>query len=186
MMRGFVKAGAGFELQLSDGWQDLLLSLTEQLVELLEDEADESVPEPNEFDPFAAWEAEFGEADTEHQDPALRRLFPNPYPNDPEAAADHRRFSEPGLRREKLADARVVLDFLRAGAEDEQVQPDQVPAWLRTLNAQRLVLASRLGVEQADDLERIANLPDDDPRWMMGAVMDVIGELQAQLIEVGQ
>lgn len=186
MMPGFTRVDAGFVLELSESWWDLLISLTEQLIELLESAGEDAAPTPvNPLDPFAAWEAEFGDPDQtviDHSDPALARLFPNPYPDDAEAAADHRRYSEPAQRRHKLAEAEVVLEFLRARDAGRVVPDADVTAWLRTFNAERLVLATRLGIKESEDADALADLSDSDPRWMMGAVLDVIGELQAQLI----
>ena len=42
---------------------------------------------------------------------------------------------------------------------DIRLDPDEVQAWLRTLAAIRLVLATRLGIEGADDHD------EDDPRF---------------------
>ena len=188
MQQGFVRVHGGYELRVSSDWWELLESLTVQLVELLRSSLDDAVAEPSEnpLDPFAAWEREFGAAEEpkpDHEDPALRRLFPNPYPHDDAAAADHRRFSEPEQGRRKLDEAELVLAYLRH--EDDLVHDTDQEAWLRTLNALRLVLATRLGIETASDAEEIAQLDQSDPRWMMCAVMDVIAELQTQLIVLG-
>ncbi len=197
MRRGFVRVPGGFLLQVPEDWWELLESLTQQLVDLLrsEDGVPDAAEPPTEnpFDPFQAWEAEFGDATEpmpEHEDPALRRLFPNPYPDDAEAAAEHRRFSEPDQRRRKITDAERVLAHLTDPAaqyeEDATVIPDaDVELWLRTLNALRLVLASRLGIETGEDAEQLFELEEDDPRWMMAAVMDALAELQTQLIVLG-
>jgi hypothetical protein len=37
-------------------------------------------------------------------------------------------------------------------------------AWLKTVTSVRLSLAVRLGIETADDLQELDDLPDDDPR----------------------
>lgn len=187
--RGFVRVPGGYVLRVPPDWWELLQSLVRQLVELLQSAQAPREPAPqNPLDPFQAWEAEFDDVPgdrAEHEDPALRRLFPNPYPADAEAAWDHRRFAEPEQNRRKVAEAEQVLAHLAAGP-DALVPDAAVDVWLRTLNAVRLVLASRLGIESEADHEALAELDEDDPRWMMGAVMEALAELQTQLIVYGE
>ena len=52
---------------------------------------------------------------TELEDPALQRLFPNPYPHDAKAASDYRRYTENDSRRRKIDDAETVSAALRDG-----------------------------------------------------------------------
>lgn len=171
-------------LYLTDYDRQLLDSLTEQLIELLT----EGQPEPPvSDDPFVHWEADLAAVpeadDPDEVDPAVDRLFPNPYPHDAEAADDYRRFAESDHRRQKVADARVVRGDLAPGSP-VRIAEAQITPWLKTLNALRLVLATRLGVEDADAMEDLHQLPDDDPRAMMGAVMDWLAYLQGIIIEL--
>lgn len=105
-------------------------------------------------------------------DPAIARLVPAAY-DDEEAAREFRRLTEADLLDRRRDDADRVLASLGDSAtlpEDlddpallEQVQirldPLTARAWLRTLAAIRLVLASRLGIEVAEDHDA------DDPRF---------------------
>lgn len=105
-------------------------------------------------------------------DPAIARLVPAAY-DDEEAAREFRRLTEADLLDRRRDDAARVLASLGDSAtlpEDlddpallEQVQirldPLTARAWLRTLAAIRLVLASRLGIEVAEDHDA------DDPRF---------------------
>lgn len=103
-------------------------------------------------------------ADTADGDPAIRRLAPDAY-DDPVAAREFRDLTESDLLDRRRDDAASVLASL-ADAADIPDDPDDpallenvtirldgvaIGAWLRTLAAIRLVLASRLGVENADD-----------------------------------
>ena len=86
-------------------------------------------------------------------DPAIERLFPDVYPEDPAAAAEFRRFTEADLKAAKLDQAKTVLeDLLEAGGE---VRLDEAAAdmWLRALTDVRLTLGTRLGVEDDTDIE---------------------------------
>jgi hypothetical protein len=86
-------------------------------------------------------------------DPAIERLFPDVYPEDPEAADEFRRLTEEDLKAAKLDQAKTVLsDLLEAGGE---VRLDEAAAdrWLRALTDVRLTLGTRLGVEDDTDIE---------------------------------
>ncbi|MEV7691976.1 DUF2017 family protein [Microbacterium sp. NPDC089189] len=107
-------------------------------------------------------------------DPAVARLVPSAYPDDEEAAGQFRATTESELLRRRTADAAVVLaDLATAGELDLQAAPaeesltelvidldrERVDAWMRTLSAVRLVLASRLEITTEDDHD------PSDPRF---------------------
>lgn len=104
-------------------------------------------------------------------DPAVARLVPSAYPDDEAASADFRALTEADLLAARRADAEVVIDVLGpvdAAVLDSEaahevvpiaVDAAQLPAWLRTLAALRLVLASRIGITD-DETPRV-----DDPRY---------------------
>jgi len=86
-------------------------------------------------------------------DPAIERLFPDVYPEDPEAAAEFRRFTESDLKTAKLDQARSVLsDLLETGGE-VRLDDNDADIWLRTLTDVRLALGTRLGIEDDTDIE---------------------------------
>lgn len=184
-MARFDYDGETVTLYLTDDDIGLLDSLTEQLTELLSADQPTPAPTASPDDPFVLWEADLIELSEEpeiSEDPALQRLFPNPYPHDAQAASDHRRYSEGASRRRKLAD----LEVLRIGLRRTPVRipAGEVPAWLKSLNALRLVLASRLGVDDEESMEDLQRLPDDDPRAVLAAVMDWLAYLQGVIIEL--
>ncbi len=87
-------------------------------------------------------------------DPALRRLLPDAYPDDPEASAEFRRFTAEGLAERKAQAARAMSQSLaHEPGRPAQVRLDEAEAsaWLRTITGIRLVLASRLGIEHDED-----------------------------------
>lgn len=177
--------GKTVQLYLTHQDVELLSSLTEQFVELLTEGMPER-PEADSGDPFELWEADLSESPDEPEeleDPALQRLFPNPYPHDPRAASEHRRYSEADAVRRKLDDAQVVSRAL-VGAPPLLVPVPEVDSWLKTLNALRLVLAARLGVDDSETMDELQALPSDDPRAMMGAIMDWLAYLQGVIIEL--
>jgi hypothetical protein len=116
------------------------------------------------------------------QDPALARLFPNAYVEDEEAASDFRRFTEPDLRRKKLACVRDVLSQLQVFEELAWLDSHQTQNWLLSLNDLRLVLGTRIGVgEQEEDDEEQDLDPERDPGHFL---YDYLTYLQGTLIEL--
>lgn len=127
------------------------------------------------------------ETDSAASDPAVTRLVPDAYPDDEEAAREFRHATERELLARRSSDARRVLaDLAGAGAltpeADAQVDDvidvaldaDAARAWLRTLAAIRLVIASRLGIEAEEDHD------EDDPRF---GVYDWLGYRLEGLIQ---
>ena len=168
---------------------ELLTSLVKQLVELVSDGEPagfETRPEPS--DAFEAIVADLqvnGDEPEMSEDPVLKRLFPTAYPEDPAASSDFRRFTERDLRAQKVAEAQVVLDRLETtdlGAHDLRIPRDEAEAWLRTLTSVRLAVATRLGIDDAESAERLAELPEDDPRSFLASVYDWLGFAQETMV----
>ena len=115
------------------------------------------------------------------RDPALARRLPDAYGDDPDAAADFRRYTELDLRAGKKQAAGTVLATLAPlleGGGRLVLDRDQVDAWLGTLNDLRLVLGTRLEVTEDTPLE----VPDDDPRAQALLVYGWLGWLQESLL----
>jgi hypothetical protein len=115
------------------------------------------------------------------QDAALDRLTPAVYPQDPEASAEFAEATSADLLDRRAADARVVRDCLEAAADEDApileelvIRDADVDAWLRTLAALRLVIASRLGIE---------NQPAPDPEDPRLGVYEWLGYRLDLLVE---
>ena len=167
---------------------DLLRSLAAQLIELLRNE---SAVAAVERDPLEAL-LDFSGPTTEPDDPVLRRLFPNAYRGDDDAAAEFRRFTEGELRNGKARAAGTIIDVLdEAGLPPEptdaeltiDVELDQETAlvWLRSFTDLRLALGTRLEIEEGDE-EHWYALPDDDPRAQAHQIYEWLGFLQETLV----
>jgi len=170
---------------------DLLRSLASQMVELLRNERAE--PAAPSADPFDAMMAEFSGATTIPDDPVLARLFPTAYPDDEEAAADFRRFTEGGLRDGKAAAAGSIIDTLEEAGLPSELDQDglvidveltdaEAETWMRAFTDIRLALATRLGVEAGDE-HYWHSLPDDDPRAQAHDIYEWVGYLQETIVE---
>jgi len=104
------------------------------------------------------------------EDPAIERLTPDVYPDDAEASREFRAVTRSDLLRRRASDARAVLEGLPRDAQDPSddafapveitLDPEHVEAWLRTLAALRLVVASRLGIVTEED-----GYDPEDPRY---------------------
>ena len=108
-------------------------------------------------------------------DPTLRRLFPPAYDDD----ADERAYRD--LTGDSLLDGRrKALELLEQTADRERLSAEEADAWLRALNDLRLVLGTRLDVQE----DTFASEPDlNDPRGQALAVYGYLSWLQEQLVE---
>lgn len=118
-------------------------------------------------------------------DPALARLLPDAYGDDPEAASEFRRYTEKDLRAGKAAAANTVLATLREQGGQVSLSPDEAEVWLRSLNDMRLALGIRLGITQ-EMAERFPEVDADDPRYAVFAVYDWLTEMQESLVHAMQ
>jgi hypothetical protein len=109
-------------------------------------------------------------------DPALERLLPSAYPDDAAAAAEFRTFTRSGLLERKLTNAGRVAATLPGESGVSELTASDGQAWLRTLTDLRLVLATRLGIEDDDD----EGAPDE----LLRAVYDWLAFLQDSLLAV--
>jgi hypothetical protein len=108
-------------------------------------------------------------------DPWLRRLTPPAYDDD----ADERGYRE--IMGAELLNGRMqALELLAATAGSEQLSAEEAEAWLRALNDLRLVLGTRLDVQEGSLLDRIDS---DDPDAAGLAVYAYLSWLQEQLVE---
>lgn len=109
-------------------------------------------------------------------DPAVARLFPDPYPDDEQRREEYRLLAHTELMESHLA----ALEVLEASADAERLSEEQADAWMRALNEVRLVLGTRLDVTE-EGYER--PLDADDPRFPVFAAYDYLSLLQGELVE---
>ena len=140
------EAGRGILLELSPAELELMRTLLTQYEELI---------------------------GTSGDDPALERLFPIAYRDDPDAAAEFSRYTRTGLVDSKTANSGAVAADL-AGGEIVELSPESAERWLPVLTDLRLIVAERIGIRTDDD-----PVPDD----ALGEVYHWLGQLQAYLID---
>jgi len=116
------------------------------------------------------------------EDPVLARLLPDAYSDDPEAAGEFRKYTEPALRSAKYEVAKQLLDTLPEAGGRIQLSNDEALAWLKALNDVRLALGVRLGVTEEFEQEW-AKLKPDDPQWTAYEVYAWLGAVQESLVQ---
>src|SRR5919108_3959716 len=180
--------GGGARAWLAAAEASLLRSLVGQVMALVEPE-DQDRPAPaddetDETDEIAALEAMVHGPGAEQppEDPVLARLLPDGYRDDPAAAGEFRKYTEPALRSAKHAAAQEMLDTLPDDGGRIQLTQDQALSWLKALNDVRLALGVRLGVTEEFD-EQWARLEPDDPQWSAFEVYAWLGAVQESLVQ---
>jgi hypothetical protein len=136
----------GIRIELSEAELELMRTLLEQYDELVSSTGD---------------------------DPALERLFPVAYRDEPDAAAEFSKYTRSGLIDSKTGNSGAVAAALIDGQLVELSEQD-AERWLPVLTDLRLIVAERLGIRADDD-----QVPDDD----LGEVYHWLGQLQAYLID---
>src|SRR5438874_5622574 len=88
--------------------------------------------------------------------PAIARLAPTAYPDDPMRNLEF----DDAIGR-SLAKGRLeAIDVVERTADAEHLTDEQAEAWMRALNDARLVFGTRLGIVQEDDVEPFARDPE--------------------------
>jgi hypothetical protein len=112
----------------------------------------------------------------ESDHPSLRRLFPPAYPDDPERDAEY----EAMVRAQLVASRKKSLDILERTIDAEQVDAEELSAWLSVLNDLRLFIGTSLDVTEEFFEEPILS---DDPAGHALALYLYLGWLEEQAVE---
>lgn len=96
------------------------------------------------------------QADT--SDPALRRLFPAAYHDDPERDAEYQDLMRSELVASRLTAISRVTEVIGDG---DRLEPGDMDLLLQSLNAVRLLLGTMLDVSEDDESDSGADDPDD-------------------------
>jgi Domain of unknown function (DUF2017) len=121
-----------FELRIPPEERDLLRTLPEQLRQLLA-----------EADPV--------------EDPAMRRLYPAAYLDDPDATREFDAIVRDDLTAERLR----AIDTMAGTIDARSLSEDELAAWLAAINDVRLVLGVRLLVTEESEPDDFAGGPDE-------------------------
>jgi len=147
--------------------RDILTELVEQEVALLSDlggDADAGLTD-----------AGIGGSTSLPSDPALARLLPDAYRDDPSAASEYRRLTEASMVSRKISAAEALAASLGDG--DVRLSNEDASVWLRALNDLRLIIASRVGIENNDDEGNGDEVMMSVYRWLgfvQGTLLDAL------------
>ena len=108
-------------------------------------------------------------------DPSVRRLFPPAYPDDAERDAGYQVLTRDELLEQRLAALDVVERTLDGGSD---LDDTEMTAWMGTLNSLRLVLGTRLDVD-----EDPPELDETDSLAPAYAVYEYLGWVLSQVVD---
>jgi hypothetical protein len=108
-------------------------------------------------------------------EPHLRRLFPPAYANDAERDAGYQVLTRDELLEGRLA-ALDVVERTLDGSQD--LDESELTAWMSTLNSLRLVIGTRLDVD-----EDLPELDESDPLAPEYALYEFLGWILAQVVD---
>lgn len=108
-------------------------------------------------------------------DPAVGRLFPPAYEDDPTRQADYENLVRGDLTAQRLRSLEIMEETLRSDRLDE----GQVSAWLGALNDLRLVLGTKLDVDEDMDPDDISDADEQAPAY---ALYYYLGWLEEQIV----
>ena len=97
------------------------------------------------------------ETEDPSSDPAVARLFPAAYPDDPLRNLEYEADLGGAPRTEKLE----ALDTLERTADADELSEEELLSWIRVVNDLRLVLGIRIDLTEGHTEE---DYPEDDPR----------------------
>ena len=107
-------------------------------------------------------------------DPALWRLFPDAYPDDP----DHASFYRLVARDQLVGVKQEALEVVQRTARADVLTEDELEQWMRALNSVRLAVGTRLGA--SEDAPTVAADDPDAPLWQL---YEVLGVLVGSIVE---
>jgi hypothetical protein len=108
-------------------------------------------------------------------DPSVRRLFPPAYPDDAERDAGYQVLTRDELLEQRLAALDVVDRTIDGGTDLDDAD---MTAWMGTLNSLRLVLGTRLDVD-----EEPPELDETDTLAPAYAVYEYLGWVLSQVVD---
>lgn len=139
-------AAGGFDLRIPRSERNVLRGLPDQLRRLLDE----------------------GDA----EDPALRRLYPSAYLDDPVAAAEF-----DGFVRDDLTEQRMkAIETMARTIDAVNVNEEEVVAWLAAINDLRLVLGVRLAVTDESEPEDFEVDEETHGSYALYAYLSVLEE----------
>jgi len=108
-------------------------------------------------------------------DPRVRRLYPAAYADDSERENEYRELTREELQSGRLASIEEVARSL----DENMLSPDQLSAWMQSVNTLRLILGTMLDI--TDDDQELAFDPND-PNARTMALYGYLGGLLDEIV----
>jgi hypothetical protein len=112
-------------------------------------------------------------------DPAMARLFPPAYLEDPLRNLDFERAAGEDLLSDRLAD----IDTMARTVGAERLSEEELLAWMRTVNGARLALGVRLDVTEGTREKEVSGEPEAASyamyvylSWLLESIVDALGD----------
>lgn len=120
------------------------------------------------------------DADADHEDPVIRRLYPSAYLDDADAEREFRGLTLDSLRVERRERVEACQADL-AGGRELELDADSGRRWIQVLNDLRLALGTELGVTEEDEPALDPTDPERDRRlvyyWLTGLQDELVRAL---------
>jgi Domain of unknown function (DUF2017) len=114
--------------------------------------------------------------DEDPGDGRTRRLYPPAYTDDADADADYQRL----MREDLVASRLAAIDAVEASVDANELDEQQLLAWLGSVNSLRLVLGTVLDV--SEELE-IGELPEETPDVEAYALYAYLSSLLGEMVD---
>lgn len=164
MATAFRSTPRGISAQFTADEAELLRKLADDVITALEPQGEAAT------DPLAAMVGINDQAQAP-TDPALARLLPVAS-DDPEVADEYRRYTDIGLRQQKIGNLNLLS--MDVAARDVVLNEEHAHAWASALNDIRLMIGTRLGIESDEDSAKIAQQNSVDEVETLEEYMAVI------------
>ncbi|WNM25221.1 DUF2017 family protein [Demequina capsici] len=200
-MRGFERQGDTVVAVLDEEERTVIARIIADVGLLLGDvrfgaQDDEDDDEPDDEKALFDGLADLGGVRTQPVDPAVLRLLPDASPADAEVSAEFRRLTEGDLRALKLDRLRRMWDQLGADGDAWVLKVDEAMPTAAAFTDVRLVLATRLGLDTDEDVDRLhqeidegvraldedEDAPVDHERVWLGMLYQALSWLQETLV----
>ena len=163
-------------VRLDAAERSVLASLLGAVRALLDDGDDDTA----DADPLAALVGMSDGPVETPEDPILLRLLPDAY-EDADEASEFRRLTDADLRARKTEAIDRVLGDVSTSERNELDLDEGVGMWVQAINDVRLVLGTRLDVQE-DWPDTLDDLPEDDPRAVLYDFYGWLTSLQERLV----
>jgi Domain of unknown function (DUF2017) len=122
-------------------------------------------------------------SETPSSDASLQRLFPPAHPDDLLENLEFERRAGAGLLDGKLA----AHETLRRTTRSDRLTEEEILAWMTAINDMRLVIGTRIDVQEDSDPDEFADDPEREASfqlyvyltWLLEMIVEALGEPDA-------